>query len=147
FNRDNKYLKKGIALTPVKFGISFTAKHLNQGGALVLVYLGGSVQLNHGGTEMGQGLPTKVPQAVAEVFGIDLGRVRITATTTGKVPNASATSASTGSDLNGAAAYNAANKIVERLIPLVRDHYKVNAEDRITFRDNAVYGGGRLLGS
>src|SRR5699024_8768014 len=93
------------------------------------------------------GLHTKVSQVVAEVFGIDLERVRITATTTGKVPNASATSASTGSDLNGAAAYNAANKIIERLIPIVRDHYNVAAEDKITFRDNAVYGGDRRLAS
>lgn len=147
FNKQNKYLKKGIALTPVKFGISFTAKHLNQGGALVLVYLDGSVQLNHGGTEMGQGLHTKVSQVVAEVFGIDFDRVRITPTTTGKVPNTSATSASTGSDLNGAAAYNAANKIVERLIPLVRDHYDVASADKIIFRDNCVYGGNQRLAS
>lgn len=147
YNARNRYLKKGLALTPVKFGISFTAKHLNQAGALVLVYLDGSIQLNHGGTEMGQGLHTKVSQVVAEIFGIDLEGVRITATNTGKVPNTSATAASSGSDLNGAAAYNAATRIIERLIPLVRDHYQVGAEDRITFRDNGVYAGEICLAS
>src|SRR5699024_10641053 len=147
FNRNNKYLKKGLALTPVKFGISFTTKFQNQGGALVLVYLDGSVQLSHGGTDMGQGVHVKVAQVVAEVFGIDLGRVRITPTTTGKVPNTSPTSASTGSDLNGAAAYNAAMKIVERLRPLVRDHFQVDVDTKIEFRDNGVYAGERLLGS
>ncbi|HET7313603.1 xanthine dehydrogenase molybdopterin binding subunit [Salinisphaera sp.] len=147
YNEKNPWLKKGIALTPVKFGISFTAKHLNQAGALVLVYQDGSVQLNHGGTEMGQGLHIKVAQVVAEVFGIDLDRVRITATNTGKVPNTSATAASSGSDMNGAAAYNAAHKIVDRLLPLIRDHFEVATDDKIEFRDNAVFAGQRRLGS
>lgn len=147
YNASHRYLKKGLALTPVKFGISFTAKHLNQAGALVLVYLDGSVQLNHGGTDMGQGVNIKVAQIVAEVFGIDLDRVRITATNTGKVPNASATAASTGSDLNGGAAYNAATKIVERLIPVVRDEYGLDSGEKIEFRDNSVYAGDRCLGS
>jgi xanthine dehydrogenase large subunit len=106
-------LKKGIALTPVKFGISFTATHLNQAGALVLVYADGSVQLNHGGTEMGQGLNIKVAQVVADVFAVPLSRIRITATRTDKVPNTSATAASSGSDLNGMAAFNAAREIRE----------------------------------
>ena len=97
-------LKRGIALTPVKFGISFTLTHLNQAGALVHVYQDGSVQLNHGGTEMGQGLYQKVAQVVAEEFGIGMERVRITATTTDKVPNTAPTAASAGSDLNGMAA-------------------------------------------
>ena len=97
----------GMALTPVKFGISFTATHYNQAGALVHVYTDGSVHLNHGGTEMGQGLYIKVAQVVAEEFQIDLDQVKITATTTGKVPNTSATAASSGSDLNGMAAQNA----------------------------------------
>jgi xanthine dehydrogenase large subunit len=145
WNADSPWLKKGMALTPVKFGISFTAKHLNQAGALVLVYQDGSVQLNHGGTEMGQGLHIKVAQVVAEVFGIDLERVRITATNTGKVPNTSATAASAGSDLNGAAAYNAANKILDRLLPVIRDHFEVASEARIEFRDNAVFAGERRL--
>lgn len=147
FNASHAYVKKGIALTPVKFGISFTAKHLNQGGALVLVYLDGSVQLNHGGTEMGQGLHIKVAQVVAEVFGIDLDRIQITPTTTGKVPNTSSTAASAGTDLNGAATYNAAMKIVNRLIPFVRDHFKVATETAIVFRDNGVYAGNERLAS
>ncbi|HET8897378.1 MAG TPA: xanthine dehydrogenase molybdopterin binding subunit [Rhodanobacteraceae bacterium] len=147
FNASHPYLRKGIALTPVKFGISFTAKHLNQGGALVLVYLDGSVQLNHGGTEMGQGLHIKVAQVVAEVFGIDLDRIRITPTTTGKVPNTSSTAASAGTDLNGAAAYNAAMKIVNRLLPLVRDHFNIATEHAIEFRDNGVYANGQRLAS
>ena len=104
FNAASPILKRGIALTPVKFGISFTLTHLNQAGALVHVYQDGSVHLNHGGTEMGQGLYVKVAQVVAEEFGIALERVRITATTTGKVPNTSPTAASAGSDLNGMAA-------------------------------------------
>ena len=97
-------IRKGIALTPVKFGISFTATWYNQAGALVHVYNDGSIHLNHGGTEMGQGLNTKVAQVVADVFQIDLDRVKITATTTAKVPNTSATAASSGTDLNGMAA-------------------------------------------
>jgi xanthine dehydrogenase large subunit len=107
FNAAHSVLKKGIALTPVKFGISFTATHLNQAGALVLVYADGSIQLNHGGIEMGQGL-IKVAQVVADVFAVPLSRIRITATRTDKVPNTSATAASSGSDLNGMAAFNAA---------------------------------------
>ncbi|RJS93802.1 xanthine dehydrogenase molybdopterin binding subunit [Salinisphaera sp. Q1T1-3] len=146
-NAANAVLKKGLAFTPVKFGISFTSKFLNQAGALVLVYLDGSVQLNHGGTEMGQGLHTKVAQVVAEVFGLDFERVRITATNTGKVPNTSPTAASSGSDLNGAAAYNAARKIVDRLLPVIRDHFDVPSEDAIRFGENAVHAGPRRLGS
>ncbi|MEL6968510.1 MAG: molybdopterin cofactor-binding domain-containing protein, partial [Pseudomonadota bacterium] len=103
FNAENTTLKKGLALMPVKFGISFNLTTLNQAGCLLHVYTDGSVHLNHGGTEMGQGLHTKVAQVVAEVFGIGLDHVRITATSTGKVPNTSATAASSGSDLNGAA--------------------------------------------
>jgi len=115
FNAENKILKKGIALTPVKFGISFTLTRLNQAGALVHVYKDGSVQVNHGGTEMGQGLHTKIRQIVADVFGIGLERVKITATNTGKVPNTSATAASSGADLNGKAAEAAALEIKKRL--------------------------------
>jgi xanthine dehydrogenase large subunit len=115
FNAANRILKKGLALTPVKFGISFTLKHLNQAGALVHVYTDGSVQLNHGGTEMGQGLYVKVAQVVAEVFGIALDRVRITATSTDKVPNTSPTAASSGADLNGMAAKAAADIIKSRM--------------------------------
>ncbi|WP_298397713.1 xanthine dehydrogenase molybdopterin binding subunit [Sphingobium sp.] len=115
FNAANPVLKKGIALTPVRFGISFTTTHLNQAGALVHVYADGSIQINHGGTEMGQGLYIKVAQVVADVFAVPVGQVRITATRTDKVPNTSATAASSGADLNGMAAYNAAMTIRERL--------------------------------
>ncbi|EGF91614.1 xanthine dehydrogenase, molybdopterin binding subunit [Asticcacaulis biprosthecium C19] len=116
FNATHPYLKRGIALTPVKFGISFTTTHLNQAGALVHLYADGSIGLNHGGTEMGQGLNTKVAQIVADVFGVGLDVVRITATRTDKVPNTSATAASSGTDLNGMAAWNAAQTLRGRLV-------------------------------
>ena len=144
FNRTSPIIKKGIALTPVKFGISFTMTAFNQAGALVHVYQDGSVQLNHGGTEMGQGLYIKVAQVVADVFQIDLERVKITATTTGKVPNTSATAASSGSDLNGMAAYNAAKEIKDRLIAFAASHYQVDAND-IEFLPNRVRIGGREI--
>ncbi|MEO5734569.1 MAG: xanthine dehydrogenase molybdopterin binding subunit, partial [Rubrivivax sp.] len=115
FNATSPVLKKGLALTPVKFGIAFNVTHLNQAGALVHVYLDGSVLVNHGGTEMGQGLNTKVAQVVAHELGIDFERVRCSATDTHKVANTSATAASTGSDLNGKAAQDAARQIRERL--------------------------------
>jgi xanthine dehydrogenase large subunit len=108
-------LKKGIALVPVKFGISFTATWHNQAGALVHVYRDGSVHLSHGGTEMGQGLHIKVAQVLADAFGIPLERVKITASNTGKVPNTSATAASSGTDLNGMAALDGANQIKARM--------------------------------
>ena len=116
FNAANPWHKRGLALTPVKFGISFTMTAFNQAGALLHIYKDGSVHLNHGGTEMGQGLFTKVAQVVAEELGLPVERVRITATTTGKVPNTSATAASSGSDLNGMAAQAAARTLKERLI-------------------------------
>jgi len=137
FNANSEVLKRGLALTPVKFGISFTATHFNQAGALVHVYADGSVHLNHGGTEMGQGLYLKVAQVVAEEFQIDVDRVKITATTTGKVPNTSATAASSGSDLNGMAALAAARTIKERLVAFAAEKYKVVAE-RIVFLPNRV---------
>ncbi|WP_295635736.1 xanthine dehydrogenase molybdopterin binding subunit [Novosphingobium sp.] len=115
FNASSPVLKRGIALTPVKFGISFTTTHLNQAGALVHVYADGSIQINHGGTEMGQGLYIKVAQVVADVFAVPVSRVRITATRTDKVPNTSATAASAGADLNGMAAHRAATAIRDRL--------------------------------
>ena len=108
FNATSEVLKRGLALTPVKFGISFNLVHLNQAGALVHVYGDGSVLVNHGGTEMGQGLNTKVAQVVAHELGIDFEMVRSSATDTHKVANTSATAASTGSDLNGKAAQDAA---------------------------------------
>lgn len=118
FNAASPVLKKGLALTPLKFGISFNVVHLNQAGALVHVYTDGSVLVNHGGTEMGQGLNTKVAQVVAEELGLSLARVRCSATDTQKVANTSATAASTGSDLNGKAAQDAARQIRLRLQPL-----------------------------
>ncbi len=138
FNAKSSYLKKGIALTPVKFGISFTTTHLNQAGALVHVYADGSVHLNHGGTEMGQGLFVKVAQVVAEEFQIDVDHIKITATTTAKVPNTSATAASSGSDLNGMAALDAARKIKARLTEFAAEKYDC-PKDRVTFRNNNVY--------
>jgi xanthine dehydrogenase large subunit len=118
FNAQSPVLKKGLALTPVKFGISFNVVHLNQAGALVHVYTDGSVLVNHGGTEMGQGLNTKVAQVVAHELGLSLPKVRASATDTQKVANTSATAASTGSDLNGKAAQDAARKIKTRLAAL-----------------------------
>ncbi|MBV9930465.1 MAG: xanthine dehydrogenase molybdopterin binding subunit [Alphaproteobacteria bacterium] len=115
FNARHRILKKGLALTPVKFGISFTTTHLNQAGALVLVYADGSIHLNHGGTEMGQGLMIKVAQVVADVFGVPVATVKVSATRTDKVPNTSATAASSGTDLNAMAARNAAETIKQRL--------------------------------
>jgi xanthine dehydrogenase large subunit len=144
FNAENTVLKRGLALTPVKFGISFTTTHLNQAGALVHVYADGSVHLNHGGTEMGQGLMTKVAQVVAEEFHIDLDAVKITATTTGKVPNTSATAASAGADLNGMAAQAAARTIKERLIAFAACEFKCAPED-VVFRDNHVTAGARTM--
>ncbi len=144
FNRVNRILKKGLALTPVKFGISFTLTPLNQAGALVHVYTDGSVQLNHGGTEMGQGLYIKVAQVVAEEFGIDCSQVRITATTTGKVPNTSPTAASSGADLNGMAAKNAAATIKARLLKFAASEWNV-AKDRIRFEGGHVVCGNRRM--
>jgi xanthine dehydrogenase large subunit len=125
WNKTNPVLKKGLALTPVKFGISFTATHLNQAGALVHVYTDGSVQVSHGGTEMGQGLHTKIAQIVAQTLGIELEQVLVTSTRTDKVPNTSPTAASSGADLNGMAAHNAATHIKARLIEFAEHHYKL----------------------
>ena len=115
YNSTSPVLKKGLALTPVKFGIAFNVTHLNQAGALVHVYVDGSILVNHGGTEMGQGINTKVMQVVAHELGVDMAHVRATATDTSKVANTSATAASTGADLNGKAAQDAARQIRERL--------------------------------
>ena len=144
FNARHAVLKKGIALTPVKFGISFTATHLNQAGALVLVYADGSIQLNHGGTEMGQGLYRKVSQVVADVFGVPLDTVRITATRTDKVPNTSATAASSGSDLNGMAALDAATQIRDRLATLIAGEAGVDPAE-VRFTPDGVIAGATVL--
>lgn len=137
FNAGNEVLKKGLALSPVKFGISFTLSHLNQAGALVHVYADGSVRMNHGGTEMGQGLFQKVAQVAASRFGIDIGAVRITATDTAKVPNTSATAASSGTDLNGMAVAVACDTIRNRI-----EAFLAKAEgcapEQITFADGHV---------
>ncbi len=137
FNNNSRFVKRGIALTPVKFGISFTKTEANQAGALVHVYADGSVHMNHGGTEMGQGLHLKVAQVVAEEFQIDLDRVRITATTTDKVPNTSPTAASSGADLNGMAAQDAARQIRKRLVDFAADAYQVPHE-QIVFLPNRI---------
>ncbi|WP_082666319.1 xanthine dehydrogenase molybdopterin binding subunit [Aureimonas sp. AU4] len=129
FNEGSPVLKKGLALTPVKFGISFTTSHLNQAGALVHIYKDGSIHLNHGGTEMGQGLFTKVAQVVAEEFGVELASVKITATTTAKVPNTSATAASSGADLNGMAAQNACRTLKERLADYACQRYDLRRDE------------------
>ena len=119
WNESSPVIKRGIALTPVKFGISFTATLFNQAGALVHVYTDGSVQVNHGGTEMGQGLNTKVAQVVADELGIAFERVLATASDTSKIPNASATAASAGTDLNGRAAQFAARHVRDNLAAFV----------------------------
>lgn len=133
-------IRRGLALTPVKFGISFTTTHLNQAGALVLVYTDGTIQLNHGGTEMGQGLFVKVAQVVARMFGVDLSRVKVTASRTDKVPNASPTAASAGSDLNGMAAADACRKLLAGFKAFAARHFGVDEAD-ITFADDHVHAG------
>jgi xanthine dehydrogenase large subunit len=144
FNRGSPYLKRGLALTPVKFGISFTTTHLNQAGALIHLYADGSIQLNHGGTEMGQGLMVKVRQIVAEAFQVDLARIKVTATTTDKVPNTSATAASAGTDLNGMAALNAANTIKARLITFAAERWKC-APEAVVFTPEGLRAGAELV--
>ena len=143
-NARSSILKRGIALTPVKFGISFTATWYNQAGALIHIYNDGSIHLNHGGTEMGQGLNTKVAQVVADAFQVDFERIKITKTTTEKVPNTSATAASSGSDLNGMAALNAAEQLKERLVAFAAERWNTEPET-IRFRNNMVEIGSELV--
>ncbi len=143
YNAENQFFKKGLALTPVKFGISFTTSFLNQAGALVNIYQDGSLQINHGGTEMGQGLHTKMVEVAAAELGLDYARIRITATNTSKVPNTSATAASSGSDLNGMAVKNAIEKIKSRLAPvavklLSSGQADATREDDLVYVDNHV---------
>ena len=137
FNKANPILKRGLGLFPLKFGISFNIPHMNQAGALVHVYTDGSIRLNHGGTEMGQGLFIKVAQVVAEVFKVDIDRIRPSATSTAEVPNTSPTAASTGSDLNGWAAWEAANTIKQRMIAFAAEHFGAAPAD-IEFADGNV---------
>ncbi|MBL6626434.1 MAG: molybdopterin-dependent oxidoreductase, partial [Alphaproteobacteria bacterium] len=138
YNKTNPVQRRGLGFTPVKFGISFNRKMLNQAGALVHVYTDGSVHLNHGGTEMGQGLHTKIVQIVADVFGIDVDNIRISATTTAKVPNTSATAASSGTDLNGMAALRAAETIKSRMATQLGSLYQA-AADNIKFAAGKVH--------
>jgi xanthine dehydrogenase large subunit len=144
FNARGGIIRKGIALTPVKFGISFTATWYNQAGALVHVYSDGSIHLNHGGTEMGQGLHTKVAQVVAEAFQVDISRIKITKTTTEKVPNTSATAASSGTDLNGMAALDACEQIKARLVAFAAGHWTV-APDAVHFLPGQVAVGPHVM--
>jgi len=144
FNANSRFVKRGLAMTPVKFGISFTKTESNQAGALVHVYSDGSVHMNHGGTEMGQGLHLKVAQVVAEEFQIDLDRVKITATTTAKVPNTAPTAASSGADLNGMAAQDAARQIRKRLTDFAAEKYQVPA-DQVVFLPNRVRVGNQEI--
>ena len=144
FNQTSPVLKKGLALTPVKFGISFNVVHFNQAGALVHVYTDGSILVNHGGTEMGQGLHTKVAQVVAHTLGVSMSRVRATATVTDKVANTSATAASTGADLNGKAAEDAAGQIRARLAEFAAKTYGGDAAD-VSFGDDCVKVNGQSI--
>jgi xanthine dehydrogenase large subunit len=144
FNAGSRHVKRGLAITPAKFGISFTATFYNQGSALVLVYRDGSVQVNHGGTEMGQGLFTKIRQIAAAALGVSPDHVRLMPTRTDKVPNTSATAASSGTDLNGAAVLDACRQIVTRLLPVAATSLDC---DPATVRLSAgmVSGGGRSM--
>ena len=144
YNRASPVLKKGLALTPLKFGIAFNVTHLNQAGALVHVYVDGSILVNHGGTEMGQGINTKVMQVVAHELGVELERVRATATNTSKVANTSATAASTGADLNGKAAQDAARKIRARLADFAASQYGGQANE-VRFAAGTVFVAGLAL--
>ena len=144
WNRASPIIKRGIALTPVKFGISFTATHYNQAGALLHIYRDGTVLLNHGGTEMGQGLFIKVAQVVAHELGVPLAAVRVSASDTSKVPNASPTAASSGSDLNGMAARAAAHTLRERLAAFAASKFAC-AVELVEFRDGVVIAGTHSL--
>ena len=144
FNAREPWMKRGLAFTPVKFGISFNVRHLNQAGALVHVYVDGSILVNHGGTEMGQGINTKVAQVVAHELGVAFSRVRVTATDTQKVANTSATAASTGSDLNGKAAQNAAITIKRRLAEFAARTFGGAAAD-VRFEKDAVQVHGQMF--
>ncbi len=144
YNAKNPILKKGLALTPVKFGISFTLTQLNQAGALVHIYTDGSIRLNHGGTEMGQGLFTKVAQVAAQCFARPLSSVQITATDTAKVPNTSATAASSGSDLNGMAVLNACEEIKSRIIAMAAEHWQIEPET-IAFTPSGITLGPKTI--
>jgi xanthine dehydrogenase large subunit len=139
FNKENEFYKRGIALTPVKFGISFTTSFLNQAGALVNIYTDGTVLVNHGGTEMGQGLHTKILQIASAELGVTPDKVKVNATNTSKVPNASPTAASSGSDLNGMAVKNAIDKIKSRLIDIVISEFEKKYPSGKTLKENIIF--------
>ncbi len=139
FNRSNEFFKKGLAMTPVKFGISFTTSFLNQAGALVLIYKDGSILVNHGGTEMGQGLHTKMRQVAAAEFGVSLDRVKVNATNTSKVPNTSATAASAGADLNGMAVKNAADILKSRIAEAIAQVWTENKSGSASLKADIVF--------
>ncbi|MEL0628194.1 xanthine dehydrogenase molybdopterin binding subunit [Psychromonas aquatilis] len=144
FNKSSPIIKKGLSLTPVKFGISFTVQHLNQAGALLVIYADGSVHVNHGGTEMGQGLNTKIAQIVAQALSIDMQHVLVNATRTDKVPNTSPTAASSGTDLNGMAAFNAATTIKERLFEFASAHFDVSTEGMLLENNKLIHEKGEI---
>ncbi len=139
FNQANPYTKRGLAITPVKFGISFNKKTYNQAGALVLIYTDGSIQVNHGGTEMGQGLHTKMLQVAARELGVHLSRFRIMPTSTDKVPNTSATAASSGADLNGQAVKDACQTLKARLAPIAAQMLGLDGPEELVFEADWIY--------
>lgn len=139
FNQQHPYQKRGLAITPVKFGISFNVKSYNQAGALLLIYTDGSIQINHGGTEMGQGLHTKILQVAARALGVSSDRCRLMHTSTDKVPNTSATAASSGSDLNGQAVKDACDTLKARLAPVAAQLLKMDGPEEMEFADDWVY--------
>ncbi len=145
YNKKNKFRKKGIAITPVKFGISFTTIHLNQAGALVHIYTDGSVHMNHGGIEMGQGTHTKIAQLVSHALGLPYERVQISATNTSKVPNTSASAASSTTDLNGAATLNAVSKIKSNLNNFIKKKYKIFSKIEPTYKNGNILIGNRVF--
>ncbi len=139
FNASNEFYKKGLALTPVKFGISFTTTFLNQAGALVNIYKDGTVLVNHGGTEMGQGLNTKIMQIAAAELGISITKIKVNATNTSKVPNTSATAASAGTDLNGMAVKNAIDKIKSRIAEVMAAEFSKQRPEKISLPENIIF--------
>ena len=147
FNKNNKYYKKGIAITPIKFGISFTSSFLNQAGALVNVYTDGTVLVNHGGTEMGQGLNTKMQQIAALEFGIDIEKVKVNATNTSKVPNTSPTAASSGTDMNGMAVKNAVIKIKKRICKVIANEFNKKNNNQLSIPKNIIFKNNFIIDS
>ena len=145
FNKINKFKKKGIAITPVKFGISFTTIHLNQAGALVHIYTDGSIHMNHGGIEMGQGTHTKIAQLVSNSLGVPYEKIKISATNTSKVPNTSASAASSTTDLNGAATLNAVTKIKSNLSNFIKKKYKIYSKIEPIYKSGNIYFGNRVF--